>query len=317
MVRIGVGAVAVTRVRIALVVLTAIALVACVGAQAPTSSADEPSEGAATTPSPSVSSSPESSAPPSGAFAIDGGRELFIQCRGSGSPVILMEAGGGDESSAWAGIMPALAEQTMVCAYDRAGTGRSDPAPNEPRTAADVQDDLDALLEAAGIEPPYLLVGQSFGGAVSLFHAMGHPENVAGMVIVDSDWPSTDPQKDPLRVALTDEQWAEFMGDGEQWDDEENVERIDFENLAAEIEGSVHPLPGVPIRILSATQAPDCPPEWDCALIIEKSIEFQEQWLQLSPDAVQVLLEGGHNLHEDNPRAVTAEILTALEESRR
>ena len=80
---------------------------------------------------------------------------------------------------------------------------------------------------------------------------------MAGMVIVDSDWPSSDPAKDPLRVALTDDQWAEFMGDGEQWDDQGNAEHIDFENLAAEIEATVHPLPGVPIRILSATKAPD------------------------------------------------------------
>ena len=262
-------------------------------------------------------SSPESSAGPVGSFAVEGERELFIRCVGSGSPVILMEAGGGDESSAWAGIMPALADHTRVCAYDRAGTGRSDPAPNEPRSAADVQDDVDALLEAAGIPPPYLLVGQSLGGAFTLHHAMRHSDNVAGMVIVDSDWPSSDPSKDPLRVALTEEQWAEVFGDGEQWDDEHNTEHIDFENLAAEIEGTVHPLPGVPIRILSATEAPDCPTEWDCELIIEKSIEFQQQWLQLSPDAVQVLVEGGHNLHEDNPEAVTAEILTALEDSRR
>jgi pimeloyl-ACP methyl ester carboxylesterase len=146
---------------------------------------------------------------------------------------------------------------------------------------------------------------------------MRHPENVAGMVIVDSDWPSTDPAKDPMRAALTEEQWAEFMGDGEQWDDEHNTEHIDFENLSAEIEASVHPLPGVPIRILSATLAPDCPEEWDCALMIELTIEFQKQWLQLSPDAVQVLVEGGHNIHEDNPEAMTAEILIALEESRR
>ena len=252
-------------------------------------------------------------------FAVDGERELFIHCRGSGSPVILMEAGGGDESTAWAWIAPELAKHTMVCAYDRAGTGRSDPAPNEPRSAADIQDDLDALLEAAGVEPPYLLVGQSLGGEVSLFHALRHPDRTAGMVIVDSGWPTTDATKNPLRVSLTDEQWAEFVGagDGEQWDDEENVERIDFEAFTREIEKSVQPLPRVPIRILSATEAPQCPTEWPCDLIIEKSIEFQKQWLQLSPDAEQILVEGGHNLHEDNPAAVTREILAALEESRR
>lgn len=53
---------------------------------------------------------------------------------------------------------------------------------------------------------------------------------------------------------------------------------------------------------------------WNCELLIEKSVEFQEQWLQLSPDAEQILVEGGHNLHQDNPAAVTEEILTALEE---
>jgi pimeloyl-ACP methyl ester carboxylesterase len=298
--------------RIWLGVLTAGVLASCGGqAQTTTSVTVDPTTAA---PSPSTQ---ESSAPAFGMFAVDGERELFIDCRGSGSPVILMEAGGTDESTAWARIMPPLAEHTMVCAYDRAGTGRSDPAPNEPRTASDVQADLDALLEAAEIEPPYLLVGQSFGGATTLFHAMQHSEDVAGMVIVDSDWPTTDPEKDPLRAALTDEQWAEFMGDGEQWDDEGNIEHIDFENFAAEIEGSVHPLPGVPIRILTATQAPDCPTEWNCELIIEKSIESQEQWLQLSPDAEQILVEGGHNLHEDNPAAVTEEIMTALEETQR
>jgi len=235
---------------------------------------------------------------------------------GSGSPTILMEAGGGDDSLAWPRSMFAdLAEQTMVCAYDRAGTGRSDPAPEQPRSATNVQDDLDALLKAAGIPAPYLLVGQSLGGTFTLYHAMRHSDDVAGMVIVDSDWPSTDPDKDPMRAALTDEQWAEFMGDGEQWDDPGNPEHIDFQNLAAEIEGIVHPLPGVPIRILSATQTPDCPAEWDCALMIERSIEFQKQWLELSPEAVQILVEGGHNLHEDNPEAVQAEIQRALEES--
>ena len=172
-----------------------------------------------------------------------------------------------------------------------------------------MQEDLDALLEAAGIQPPYLLVGQSFGGTVTLYHAMRHSENVAGMVIVDSDWPSSDPEKDPMRAALTDEQWAQCLGDGEQWDDPGNTERIDFENLAAEIEATVHPLPGVPIRILSATEAPDCPTEWDCALLIEKSVEFQKQWLQLSPLAVQVLMAGGHNLHEDSPIGRSGELL--------
>ena len=186
---------------------------------------------------------------PFGSFTVDDERKLFIQCMGSGSPTILMEAGGGDDSSAWPRSMIAdLAGQTMVCAYDRAGTGRSDPAPVEPRSAANVQEDLDALLEAAGIPPPYLLVGQSFGGQVALYHAMRHSEDVVGMVIVDPDWTGTDPAKDSLRAALTDEQWAEFMGDGEQWDDQGNTEHIDFEHLAAEIEGSVHPLPDVPIR---------------------------------------------------------------------
>jgi pimeloyl-ACP methyl ester carboxylesterase len=288
--------------------------VGCSGPAQSTSLASIDDAGASTSPAPTTS--PDSSPPPFGHFVVDGERELFITCAGSGSPVILMEAGGGDESTAWSPIMMNLAEHTMVCAYDRAGTGRSDPAPNEPRAASDVQDDLDALMEAAGIEPPYLLVGQSFGGATTLFHAMQHPERVAGMVIVDSDWPTTDPERDPMRVAMTDAQWAEFMGDGEQWDDEHNTEHIDFETFAGEVEGSVHALPGVPIRILSATQPGDCPPELDCELMIAKSIEFQKQWLELSPDAVQILVEGGHNLHEDNPEVVIAEILTALDDSR-
>ena len=301
-------------VRIGLILVAAGLLVGCTSQVQTTTS---PPTNSVTPDEPTQSSSPASTAAPFGSFAVDGERKLFIQCMGSGSPTILMEAGGGDGSLAWPRSMFAgLAEQTMVCAYDRAGTGRSDPAPEEPRSAVDVQSDLEALLEAAGIAPPYLLVGQSFGGGVALYHALQHPEDVAGMVIVDPGWPSSDPAKDPMRAALTEEQWAEFMGDGEDWDDAGNTEHIDFEQFTAEIEQSVRPLPGVPIRILSATQASGCPAEWDCALMIERSIEFQKQWLELSPDAVQVLVEGGHNLHEDNPEAVTSEIQRVLDESR-
>lgn len=51
-----------------------------------------------------------------------------------------------------------------------------------------------------------------------------------------------------------------------------------------------------------------------CERIIEKSIEFQEQWLDLSPDAVQILVDAGHGMHEDNPDIATQEIVTALDE---
>jgi pimeloyl-ACP methyl ester carboxylesterase len=113
------------------------------------------------------------------------GHRLHLLCRGSGSPTVALDAGAGGFSLDWALVMPALARETRVCAYDRAGLGWSEPGP-EPRDAAQTVDELGRLLDRAGILPPYVLVGHSAGGLRMQLFTLEHPEQVVGLVLVDS-----------------------------------------------------------------------------------------------------------------------------------
>jgi hypothetical protein len=113
-----------------------------------------------------------------------GGYRLHLDCRGEGSPIILLEGGLGLSASAWAWIQLQLAERSRVCTYDRAGYGWSEGGPSA-RSADRLVEDLHNLLGVAGEEPPFVLVGHSLGGLlVRAFHG-AHPEEVAGLVLLD------------------------------------------------------------------------------------------------------------------------------------
>jgi pimeloyl-ACP methyl ester carboxylesterase len=114
-----------------------------------------------------------------------GGYFLHIYCTGKGSPTVVVDAGNGDFLLGWSGIQPEVAKSTRICTYDRAGYGWSDPSP-KPRTAKVMAEELHTLLVNAGIEPPYVLVAHSLGGHnIRVFTDM-YPDEVAGMVLVDS-----------------------------------------------------------------------------------------------------------------------------------
>ena len=165
-----------------------------------------------------------------------GGRSLYLECRGNGSPTVILEAGLLSRSDIWsqdshepAGqrtmVLPGAADFTRVCAYDRPGTigavnpdldpngplflpSRSDPVP-QPRTAKEMAEDLHALLMAADVPGPYVLVGHSAGGLVVRLYASAYPDEVVGMVLVDAT-----PEDAWLRFqeALTPAQWDKFEG---------------------------------------------------------------------------------------------------------
>ena len=120
-----------------------------------------------------------------GVVKIDGDRGLYVRCTGSGSPTLVMEGGDGDTSDSYAFAEPSLAKVTRTCVYDRANLGRSDPAPG-PRGFRDLVGDLEQLLEAAQIPGPYVLVGTSGGGSITAGYAVAHPQQVAGMVFIDT-----------------------------------------------------------------------------------------------------------------------------------
>ena len=129
---------------------------------------------------------PDPAAP--GRLVSVGQHRLHLYCSGSGSPTVLLEAGMGGNHLDWIRVQPEVAKTTRVCSYDRAGYGWSEPGP-KPRTAERISAELDALLHNAEIDGPLVLVGHSFGGMLSLYHAGRYADRVAGLVLVDSMHP--------------------------------------------------------------------------------------------------------------------------------
>jgi pimeloyl-ACP methyl ester carboxylesterase len=129
-----------------------------------------------------------------------GGRSLNLYCSGAGTPTVVFDSGSGQPGYSWILVQPEVAKANRACWYDRAGYGWSDPATGV-RTSADIAEDLDKLLRAAGVVPPYVLVGHSFGGFNVRVFASRHRDEVAGMVLVDSadefEGPLPDPQESP------------------------------------------------------------------------------------------------------------------------
>jgi pimeloyl-ACP methyl ester carboxylesterase len=119
-----------------------------------------------------------------------GGHSLHLHCTGSGSPTVVLQAGGGEMSSTMGWIAPAVARNTRVCVYDRAGRGWSEPA-DTPQDGTQIATDLHTLLQRGHVPGPYVLAGHSFGGLYVLTFAARYPDDVTGMVLVDSTDPAS------------------------------------------------------------------------------------------------------------------------------
>lgn len=129
--------------------------------------------------------------PAQGQLIDVGGHRLYLNCTGSGSPTVVLEPGAGLMSSDLGWVAPAVAHETRVCVYDRAGRGWSESASTE-QDGAQVATDLHTLLQRGDAAGPYVLAGHSFGGLYALTFAAMYPEDVAGLVLVDSTAPAGD-----------------------------------------------------------------------------------------------------------------------------
>lgn len=140
--------------------------------------------------------------PPPGRLIDIGGFRLHLNCTGQGSPTVLLDAALGASSISWSLVQPALARITQVCSYDRAGFGWSDAGPM-PRTAGRIAAELRTLLERAGVSPPFVLVGHSYGGLIMRVFASRYWSDTAALVLVDpahpEDWVKPAP-KEQLRI---------------------------------------------------------------------------------------------------------------------
>lgn len=123
--------------------------------------------------------------PRTGKLVDLGGQRLYLDCRGKGTPTVLLEAGAGDPSLAWALVQPRVAKFTRVCRYDRGGYLWSDPG-SRPRTYAQLALELRTALDRSDVRPPYVLAGQSYGGLVVRGFAKRYAHDVAGVVLVDA-----------------------------------------------------------------------------------------------------------------------------------
>ena len=134
-----------------------------------------------------------------GRFEVGGGRKMYLECHGEGSPTVVLEAGFRNSSGIWhlsddgePSVWDGAGALTRVCAYDRPGTtlgaevsSKSDPVPM-PRTGPEIVHDLHTLLAAAHVPGPYILVAHSMGGIFSRLYASTYPESVIGLVLVDA-----------------------------------------------------------------------------------------------------------------------------------
>lgn len=123
--------------------------------------------------------------PAPGQIVAVGDLRLHLNSQGQGSPCVVFDSALGGSSLSWALVQPQVARFTRACSYDRAGTGWSSPGP-QPRTAERYADELHRLLKNAGLPPPYILVGHSYGGLTARLFAARHPLETAGLVLLDA-----------------------------------------------------------------------------------------------------------------------------------
>ena len=268
-----------------------------------------------------------------------GGRRLWLECRGAGGPTVVLEAGYPHRADIWdtialgespgkVAVLPGVASFTRVCAYDRPGTiltdlgdpgqrSRSDSVP-QPRTFADLVADLHALLHAAGVPGPFVLVGHSLGGVVGRLFAATYPAEVAGLVLVDA---SHEEQRERFQAVMAPERWAVLDGmamNPPGLDVYTEIERIDLEASFAQMRdaATVRPLAPIPLVVVthgrgySAAEIP--------AGISAEAMEAVWQDLQadlagLTPTARQIVArKSGHYVLLEQPEVVIEAIRSVV-----
>lgn len=261
-----------------------------------------------------------------------GGYRLFLQCSGQGSPTAILESGGGADSAAWLEVMRGIDTTTRVCAYDRANLGRSDST-TSPRTYREMTRDLQALLENADIEGPYILVGWSMGGLLVRVFQAEHPDDVVGIVLVDSAHPDMGLRLlAGLPPASADEpeeirflrQWITWAsGEGESPFPSPEVDpRASMEELRA-----LGALGDLPLVVISANPdavglghpfsigRPPLPAETD-ANLREIWRDLQGELAGLSSSTTRLTAQGGHMIPVEQPELVVEAVMALVNEAR-
>jgi pimeloyl-ACP methyl ester carboxylesterase len=248
--------------------------------------------------------------PPPQLINVDG-HNLSNQCMGSGSPAVILESGLGVYSGTWYKVFPEIAKFTKVCRYDRFGLGMSDTLVG-PRTSDHMVAELHELLLKALISPPYILVGQSLGGLNIYLFASTFPNEVAGMVFVDTIHPDLDVRIEKLLSPAQAQQRREEL--------EMNPEGITFKDILASEEQvrSAGPIPDVPIIVIRHGLPFEGGPDWPTAQVEALWTELQNDLATLSSDGKVVVAENSHHrIQEDRPDVVIAAIREIFDKVRK
>jgi pimeloyl-ACP methyl ester carboxylesterase len=278
--------------RIVLILMVAVMLASCSGAR-----------DSATTPPPATTQA-AATGQLDGSFDV-GGHKLHLRCEGRGSPgsptIVYLHGLGGDGSDIKS-INTQLASQARICTYDRLNVGRSDSDPGR-HSGADSVRDLHALLGAAGVPGPYLLVGFSFGGLLAIMYAGTYPDQVTGLVSLDGSLP-TDDQVDQLIPAS---ERARVMAEQEA-----NQERVEFYRTTDQAKPLVAKVPDVPVTYLAARPV-ELPPNWPVKRMQAFIAAKQVQFTKTVPNGRLVEVQSSHDIDLEKPELVIEEIQRILE----
>lgn len=237
--------------------------------------------------------------------AVAGAPSMARSVAGMQRPVVVLQAGLGDGKESWSTVFGRIAESNTVFAYDRPGYGES-PVTDGSRDPCTIAAELRSALREAGLAPPYVLVGHSFGGLYQYVFAKLYPQDVAGLVLLDpthpdhwrrmqSDAPATAALMKAMRYTVfSPAMAAEFDGQGSCLD------RIDTNTPLA-----------IPVRLLTRTQF---------SFVESGSFEsmvhsLEDDWRRLlGAKAVQRIPGAGHYIHHDQPDAVVQELQSLIGE---
>lgn len=258
------------------------------------------------------------SSTPSAQLIDLGGYRVDVARAGSGTPAIVLVGGLGNALDTWDKITAAAARYSTVVAYSRSGLGRSDPGPSH-HTANDSVLELHALVGKLQLKPPYVLVGASYGGIIVRLYTSLYPNDVAGLVFVDSSH-----EAQVKRFGELDEkypaQFQEFFADklktltGAEADETRESVRI---QTAGSVEG-MKPLPDIPIAVLTSMKPVDNPPYVNqTARGYEAWRAMHEEWAGRSRNALHIVTtHAGHHIQDDEPQLVLDAIKFVLERQR-
>ena len=243
-----------------------------------------------------------------------GGYKLFTSESGAGKPVVVFESGLGEDISTWNDVQPEIARLTHTFSYDRAGLDKSDPSPH-PRSVEQLVSELHAVLHAAGLQPPYILVGHSLGGAIVQLFAHTYPAEIAGLVLVD---PEDGRLLDQLQARMAPGDWAarqKAMDAVMPTFSPTQKAELDATKSSGKALAAALPLPDVPVVLLTGTLKdpgfPGNPLEQDLKL------ELQNQLLAQIPHSRHILVpQSRHYIQNDAPQLVIQSIRDVLAAAR-